>query len=524
MKFFNTAGPVNPKKHYALSPLDRLDSYEILSLIDQEKYFILHAPRQTGKTSCLLELMYYLNQKGKYDALYLNVETAQAERENIIGAMRAILSEFATCARIHLNNTKINEIKLKILEESGSNAFSEILTKWTETSDRPTVLFIDEIDSLVGDTLISVLRQLRAGYYRRPENFPQSIILCGVRDVRDYRIHSTNEKAIITGGSAFNIKAKSLNLDSFTKEEMSQLYLCHTIETSQKFTDNALEVAWQYSEGQPWIVNAIGYEVCFEMKELRDRSLIITKNHMQNAVENLILRRDTHIDQLLDKLHEERVKKVIEPIMTNKDSPKDVSEDDILYVKDLGLIKIEKSIRIANQLYKEVIPRALTFSTQVTITHDSSWYVSDDGSLDMNKLFLAFQDFFRKHFDEWSADFQYQEASVQLLLQAFLQRIVNSGGYIFREYGLGRERTDLLVTWYYQNNKQEIVIELKIRYQNTENDIQKGLIQTNEYMDKCGATEGHLVIFDRRKSVSWEEKIFHKKMEYNGKKIMVWGM
>ncbi|KPA15275.1 ATPase, AAA-type, core domain protein [Candidatus Magnetomorum sp. HK-1] len=191
MKFFNTAGPVNCADHYCLSPLHRLDFHNVLSLINQKKYFILHAPRQTGKTSCLLELMNYLNQEGKYDALYLNVEAAQAERENINGAMRVILSEFATCARIHLKNTKINDMWLKILEESGNNAFSEILTKWTETSDRPTVLFIDEIDALVGDTLISVLRQIRAGYYRRPGNFPQSIILCGVRDVRDYRIHIT---------------------------------------------------------------------------------------------------------------------------------------------------------------------------------------------------------------------------------------------------------------------------------------------------------------------------------------------
>jgi len=524
MKFFNTAGPVNPKKHYVLSPLDRLDSHEILSLIDQEKYFILHAPRQTGKTSCLLELMNFLNQEGKYESLYINIESAQAERENISGAMRVILSEFATCARFYLKNTKIKDMKENILKEAGNNAFSEILTLWTETSERPTVLFIDEIDSLVGDTLISILRQLRAGYNRRPDSFPQSIILCGIRDVRDYRIHSSSEKAIITGGSAFNIKAESLKLGSFTKEEMIQLYYCHTVETGQTFTDHALDIAWKYSEGQPWIVNALGYESCFKMKDKRDRTLSITKNHMQQAVENLILRRDTHIDQLLDKLQEERVRKVIEPIITNQDDPKDVTEDDILYIRDLGLIKIDKSIRIANQLYKEVIPRALTFSTQVTITHDSSWYVNEDGALDMNKLMLAFQDFFRKHFDEWSADFQYQEASVQLLLQAFLQRIVNSGGYIFREYGLGRKRTDLLITWYYQDRKQEIVIELKIRYQDTDEVIQKGLIQTTEYMDKCGATEGHLVIFDRRKSVSWEEKIFHKELAHDSKTIMIWGM
>ncbi|MCF8109189.1 MAG: hypothetical protein K9J81_09375 [Desulfohalobiaceae bacterium] len=58
---------------------------------------------------------------------------------------------------------------------------------------------LDEIDSLVGDTLIAVLRQLRSGYNQRPKQFPQSVILCGVRDIRDYRIHSSRQKEIITG-------------------------------------------------------------------------------------------------------------------------------------------------------------------------------------------------------------------------------------------------------------------------------------------------------------------------------------
>ena len=57
MRFFNTAGPVNPQDHYCLPPLTRLNLDEVLSLIAQKKYFLLHAPRQTGKTSCLLALM-----------------------------------------------------------------------------------------------------------------------------------------------------------------------------------------------------------------------------------------------------------------------------------------------------------------------------------------------------------------------------------------------------------------------------------------------------------------------------------
>lgn len=112
MRFFSTARPVNRQIHYCGPPLQRFDLAEVLTLIGQRKYFLLHAPRQTGKTACLLALMEHLNQEGQYRAL---------------------------------------------------------------------------------DT-------------KRPQHFPQSIVLCGVRDLRDYRIHSARDKAVITGGSASNIR------------------------------------------------------------------------------------------------------------------------------------------------------------------------------------------------------------------------------------------------------------------------------------------------------------------------------
>jgi hypothetical protein len=526
MRFFNTAGPVRYDDHYFIPPLERFDFEEVMFLINQKKYFVLHAPRQTGKTSCMLALMEYLNKTGKFKALYFNVEVAQGARENVRSGIKAILSEVADRAEYHIKDFLLTEIQSNVLERSGEHsALNSMLTKWCEKSDLPVVLFIDEIDSLIGDTLISVLRQIRAGYDKRPGRFPQSIILCGVRDVRDYRIHSSKDKEIITGGSAFNIKAKSLRLGDFSKYEMIKLYKLHTKETGQEFTEDAFDAAWELTKGQPWIVNALAYEATFDMKHMRDRSIKITEGIIRKAAENIIQRRETHIDQLIDKLKEKRVQRVIEPILIGADTPKDADEDDILYVKDLGLIKIDKTIRISNRIYQEIIPRALTFPTQVTISQKTAWYVKDDGSLDTFKLLSGFQNFYRKHFDEWSAEYQYKEASMQLLLQAFLQRIVNGGGYIFREYGLGRQRTDLFVIWEYEvSNIQEIVIELKIRYESIEETIDKGLKQTWKYMDKCGAEEGHLVIFDKRKNATWDEKIFSRSETYEGKNISIWGM
>jgi hypothetical protein len=180
------------------------------------------------------------------------------------------------------------------------------------------VLLLDEVDALVGDTLIALLRQLRAGYPKRPSQFPQTVILCGVRDLRDYRIHARSESAPITGGSAFNIKAKSLRLGDFSKAEVAVLLAQHTTETGQVFTPEALEAVWTLTLGQPWLVNALAYETCFEIRAGRDRSQPITVERIQQAKENLILRRVTHLDQLAHKLQEARVRRVIEPMLAGR--------------------------------------------------------------------------------------------------------------------------------------------------------------------------------------------------------------
>ena len=524
MKFFNTAGPVNCEDHYCLPLLKRFDLEELLYLIDAKKYFVLHAPRQTGKTSCLLALMKYLNDKGKYKCLYFNVEAGQSAREDVDKGIKSIIGEIASRARLYLNDNFLYDNWIQLLNQwGGGNALNESITLWAEKSAKPLILLIDEIDSLIGDTLISVLRQLRSGYDKKPAHFPQSIVLCGVRDVRDYRIHSSREKKIITGGSAFNVKAESLRLGDFSKDEIEILYEAHTKDTGQIFADGSLDAVWELSEGQPWLVNALAYEVCFKMKPNRNRSVKITPEMIRQAGENLILRRETHIDQLADKLKEKRVQRVISPILSGMENPENIPVDDIMYVTDLGLIKKDGKLRISNQLYKEIIPRELTFSTQLTISQETEWYITESGTLDMEKLLSAFQEFFREHSEHWVERFQYKEAGPQLLLQAFLQRIINSGGRVEREYGLGSKRTDLMLLWRYEGGVQKVVIELKILYKSLKKTISEGLKQTWEYMDKCGTQHGHLVIFDRTKK-SWEEKIFRKTKSFKDSEIIVWGM
>ena len=532
-KFFNTAGPIQPDIHYNVDSLTRINLDEILGLIHQRKYFVLHAPRQTGKTSCLLALRDYLNRQGQYICVYANVEAGQAARNDVKEVVETTASAIAYRTEMVLKSRMPRELLQQLKKENVSpgSFLTDYIRALCWALPKPLVLFIDEIDALVGDSLVSVLRQIRAGYDQRPESFPQSIVLCGVRDVRDYRIVLSNQD-IVTGGSAFNIKAKSLRLGNFTKEEIHDLYMQHTAATGQEFDEACFPLIWEATEGQPWLVNALGYEVTYEMKENRDRSIRIIPEMIYRAQERIIYRRDTHIDILIDKLREDRVRRVIGPILANEDGEveKHLQDDDIQYVVDMGLIVRGKPLRVANAIYREVIPRELTWARQQTLIQQSAWYMNPDNSINMAKLMTDFQQFFRENADSWIERFDYKESGPQLLLQAFLQRVVNGGGYIDREYGLGRGRTDLLITKplteQYGGPFQRIVMELKIFRSNLEETIRKGLEQTVEYMDRCGGTinEGHFILFDRRPGIPWDEKIWHRTENFGGRTIEVWGM
>ncbi|MDR0892304.1 MAG: AAA-like domain-containing protein [Mediterranea sp.] len=530
-KFFNTAGPIKPDIHYNVDPLTRFDLDEIESLIDQQKYFVLHAPRQTGKTSCMLALRDYLNAQGRYYAVYANVEGGQGFRNNVERVLQNVTFNIYDSLSLIVGDELAKRVWKQTQEEVSPDAFlSGYLKRLCQALDRPLVLFLDEIDALVGDSLVSVLRQIRSGYDKRPAAFPQSIVLCGVRDVRDYRIVLSNQD-IITGGSAFNIKAESLRLGNFSKEEIHELYMQHTEATGQVFDEACFPLIWEATEGQPWLVNALGYEVTRKMKENRDPHVCITPEMIYRAQENIIYRRDTHIDILIDKLKEDRVRSVIGPMLAGDEDADEslMPQDDVQYVADMGLITLTPPRRIANAIYREIIPRELTWTTQNGIVQEPAWYLNPDHSLNMPKLLLDFQQFFRQNADSWIEKFDYKESGPQLLLQAFLQRVVNGGGYIDREYGLGRGRTDLLIrkplTDGYGGPIQYIVLELKIKRGEQEATICRGLEQTSEYLDHCPAgTEGHFILFNRDKGANWDDKIWHRTEEYQGRTIMVWGM
>jgi hypothetical protein len=501
VKFFNTAGPCRPNLHYMLPTEPRLPN--VRRLVDRGQYFVLHAPRQTGKTTTLDELATTLTAEGRYAAMRFSCETGETAGDDVRWAERLVLDAIRTTAQDALPPDCQPSDPWPDAEPG--RMLHTGLRAWAARCPRPLVLFFDEIDALRGPSLISVLRQLRDGATARSSTpFPHSVALCGLRDVRDYKAASGGNPDRLGTSSPFNIKAESFRLTDFTFAQVAELYAQHTDATGQQFTPQAVQRAFETSQGQPWLVNALAAEAMDKMDI--PVSEPITDEHMDQAVERLIVTRATHLDSLVARLHEPRVKRIMEPLIAgtglghNADSGYD---DDVSYLRDLGLLSQRPPLQVANPIYQEVILRVLAQRTADRVDIEPRSFVTDDGRLDLARLLDEFAEFWKRHGEILATEHTYHEAACQLVFLGFLHRVINGGGRVDREYGLGRGRIDLMVHWPYRNPDgtrawQWEAIGLKVHHPGDSDPLPTGLAQLDGYLDRAGLDTGTLVIFDRR--------------------------
>ena len=519
MRYFNIAGPCNSTDHYMIEAATRLQGVE--ELIDSKQYFVIHAARQSGKTTYLKDLTARLNRAGKYYVLNCSLESVQNIVKPEEGIPRIVLKI--------KNQLRLSNIphKLEFAKDADYNDFTNVLntelTLFCMLLDKPLVILFDEADCLSEGTLIAFLRQLRDGYNSRPEQaFVHSVALVGMRDIRDYKAQIRPDRESLGSASPFNIVTESLTIKNFTKDDIIRLYRQHTGDTGQVFEDNAIELVWEQTQGQPWLVNAIVREVTVKILQ-QDCTKPVTAELVGEAVQNIILNRPTHIDSLLERLKEDRVRRIIEPMILGEEFINKGS-DDFLYTRDLGLIRVVDSlIEPANPIYAEVIIRKLSSEMQDVLKNPKYPYrlprYLKDGRIDMNFLMRDFQQFWHANSDIWLDRFgEYPEAAPHLVMMAFLQRVINGGGQIIREIASGKGRLNLCLI--YGNRKYPI--ELKIRY--GDKYLEKGLEQTARYMDLHCCNEGWMVVFDRRTTVKWEEKLYFKTETVDGKTVTIVGV
>jgi len=488
-RFFNTAGPCDPADHYMLPPLRRLP--ELRRFIDRKQYFVLHAPRQTGKTTAIGALARTLTAEGYYGAAWVSAEQGQVFTDDLGAAEVAVLEGW------RLASTSFPEA-LRPPPWPDAPAGTRIqaaLTAWAQACPRPLVVFIDEIDALRDDVLVSVLRQLRAGYTQRPERFPWSLALVGLRDVRDYVVSAADGSRLGTA-SPFNIKVESLTLSGFSREDVVELYAQHTADTGQRFEPAAIDRAYWWSNGQPWLVNALARQLVDVL--CPDLAQTIGVEDVDRAARILIERQDTHLDSLGARLREPRIRSLIEPMLAGE-TLGDVPLDDQRFAVDLGLLRPSEhgGLEVANPIYREVIVRTLASGPRASLPQIASTWLDASGRLDPGALCDAFLEFWRQHGLAMLRSAPYHEVAAQLVLMAFMHRVVNGGGWIDREYAIGRRRLDLCL----HLGDVRLAMELKVWRDKKGDPLATGLGQLDGYLDGLGLPSGWLVIFDQRAKV-----------------------
>jgi hypothetical protein len=514
-KLFNIAGPCNPQRHYTLPPAARLP--ELQRLVDGEQYFLIHAARQSGKTTCIQHLAHQLNAGGHYYALYCSLENAKEltdSKEGVFTLLRSIDRSLENADFPHWQ-TFLQDADF----DDHRNVLQRSLSRYCRRLDRPLVLLLDEADGLCPPVLIPFITQLRNGYIDRNSGvpFPHSVALVGLRDIRDYRRFIRPEEQSLGGMSPFNIITKSMTLQNFTREEIAALYGQHTAETGQVFEEAAVKHVHEQTQGQPWLVNAIAREVV-EERLARDYSVPVTFDLVHEAIQRLIKNRPVHLDNLLERLKEPRVSKIIQPLLLGEEIKDRLNDDDFLYTCDLGLIRTtpEKEVIPANPIYAEVIVRAISATTQDFISrHDTPLHLTKyrlpDGTLDMDAFMADFQAFWRQESGLWRernhAYGDYAESAVVMLLAATLQCMVNGRGTIVREMGIGRRRIDICI--HYEGNRYPIEVKAcRPGKDSLERLTEKALDQLAGYLDDLDLPRGWLLIYHPDPDLTWHERLY----------------
>jgi hypothetical protein len=516
-RFFNTTGPCRPEMHYMLPPEERLVGAQLHRYIRDQLFWVLHAPRQTGKTTFLQSWMREINS-GAFNgedlvACYISIEACQGmDVDNAMPTLCSTLKRQAEQQNIPAPDVADNTPPGDMLNGTLSN--------WARlVAPKPLIVLFDEVDVLQDTAMVSFLRQLRSGFgVRGVGSFPISIALVGMRDLKDYLVSAKDGKPL-NPGSPFNIKADSAVLSNFQKQDIAKLFAQRTGEIGQQISAGALDYVYEQSGGQPWIVNSLFMRATMRVLDENSRETV-TIEHIQEARGQMIQARETHLDALAYRMKNPAVQKVMETLLSGATDFDLFESEGFRLCLDLGLVSMENGApTVANPIYREVLARQMTDPVQYLIPEPAFRWENDEGYLDMDALLKAFQRFWRENSAAWEEHSNYTEAFPHLLLMAFLQRVLNGGGRIDREYAAGRGRMDLFIE--YKNSVYIIEIKLIHPKKSAKEIKAQGIEQIRNYRDTkaprdtlASPVPAYLIIFDRRptaKRQSWEKRISWKK-------------
>ena len=503
VRHFNPIGLCHPDRHYHLMVKERLP--RIHEVVNQAGYFGVHGPRQVGKTTAMSQLADELTAKGRYAAvrvsvgavsLCANAEDQAARRDGAI-AEDAFLYELrdATHALPPDLQPPVWEYQVE------GQRIRAALTAWAERCPRPLILFIDDVDTLGYRALLSLLWQLEGGFQHRPHRFPQSIGLIGLRDVNDLPLWSSEVEssqpsfqhsplAHMPGQVFQHMRAASFRLSAFTVEEVANLYQSHTTATGQLFTLEAVDRAFELTQGQPQLVNALAQRA---VQMTNNES--IEAHHIDAAKDRLLQAQEVQLAHLTAQLWDPRVKTVVEPVLMGQPLSNTTAQE-VYRVVDSGLCRLhpDGGLAIANPLYQDVIlQRLLLLAVASFASLPSSWGGPED-LLDAHLALDAFVEQWRSHGDALLQSVPYDSIAPYLVVTAFCHRLVHPHGTLESIYEFPRNHAQLRL----RVGSFAMGVSVCVWRQHQPDPMASGVAHLDDALSVLGTDCGWLVVVDQR--------------------------
>ncbi|WP_061995684.1 AAA family ATPase [Clostridium sp. ATCC 25772] len=501
-KRFNVTGTCIPERHYMVDISKKLDS--ILSLIDNQEYFIINRPRQYGKTTTL----YLLNRYLKTSIEYIPIKISFEGIGDLIFEDKKIFSkEFLQIISdaLFMNNLKLS----KYLEEQKKDVesfidLSRAITKFIIKANKKVVLMIDEVDKSSNNQLfLSFLGMLRNKYLLRNEGEDYtfySVILAGVHDVKTLKlkIRSNEEHKY---NSHWNI-ASDFDVDmSFSISEIKTM-LNDYVENKKVALDKDYfaEKIYFYTSGYPFLVSKLCKII--DEKVMDINKLEWKKEYLESAIKELLKDSNTNFDSLIKNIENNQgLSQLVDNLLIKAIKINfNIHNPDINLGCLYGIFKEDKgNLKINNRIYEQLIYDYRISKIQTSSNfynyNNKEAFIDTNGDLNIEKILLKFQEFMQHEYSQKRKGFLEEDG--RLVFLAFLSPIINGSGFAFKKVKGGEEkRFDIVIAY----NKKMYILELKIW--RGEEYHKKGLIQLAEYLEQYKLDKGYLLIFDLRKSAN----------------------
>ena len=508
-KRFNITGSCNPERHYMVDTEKRFKAVE--GLIDGGAYFTINRARQFGKTTMLQMIRRRLSDK------YLIIKTSfEGLGDESFKSIPVFVNTFCSLMTNFLQNIGEEQNVWKFFDHKDLTSFEElskVITCFCESSPKPVVLLIDEVDkSSDNQMFLNFIGILRNKYLERNEglgNTFHSVVLAGVYDIKNLKL-KLRPNAEKKYNSPWNIAA-DFNVDmTFHPEEIAQMLNDYENDVHTGMDIKAIsEEIYKYTTGYPFLVSYI----CKKIDEEFDQEW--TSESIVKAVKVLVQGNSTLMDDLSKNLENNpEFREFMYSVSVNSVSYSFSLLNPMVNMGNMFSYIRDKNGRVVihNLIFEEAL--FLYFTLDYTIKNNAKLspfqlnYVRN-GKLNMEHVVTRFADLMHQEYRK--NDEEFLERQGRLVFLSFLKPIINGIGFYYVEpQTRDNRRMDLVVTY----DKQEFIVELKIWHGDKYEEL--GRDQLSEYLAIRGMEEGYLVTFDFSKNKQDAEPQW---IEWNGKRI-----